>query len=135
VRVEGVLTLVDGQRLFLQDDTGAAMAIFKQEVLLDSQFGSSRWSFWRTPSIPGPGGKPLPFSPGDRVEVVGFQDAHGYSPVLTEALARKTGGPGKVDLQQIATNSFSDWRLDSYLVKLTGVLLGQQLLGEQRVLE
>jgi signal transduction histidine kinase len=135
VRVEGVLTLVDGQRLFLQDDTGAAMAIFKQEALLDSQFGSSRWSFWRTPSTPSAGAKSLPFSPGDRVEVVGFQDAHGYSPVLTEVLARKTGGPGKVELQQITTNSFSDWRLDSCLVKLTGVLLGQQLLGEQRVLE
>jgi len=133
VRVEGVLTLQDGQRLFLQDDTGAAMAIFKQQVALDSQFGSSRWSFWRTPATPNVGGEK--FLPGDRVEVVGFQDAHGYSPVLTEVLARKTGGTGTVTAQEITTNSFTDWKLDSYLVKLTGVVVGEQVLGEYRVLE
>ncbi|HYG23903.1 MAG TPA: ATP-binding protein [Verrucomicrobiae bacterium] len=135
VRVAGVLTFQDGQRLFLQDETGAAMAIFKQEVALDSKFGRSQWSFWRTPSTPAAQGRTKRFMPGDLVEVVGFQDSHGYSPVLTEALVRRVGSRGDVAIREISDTSFVDWKLDAMLVRLQGSLVGQQVRGEQVVLE
>jgi hypothetical protein len=93
VRVEGVLTLQDGQRLSCRMTPGRRWRFFKQQVVLDSQFGGSRWSFWRTPTTPDVGGDQL--FPGDRVEVVGFQDAHGYSPVLTEVLAGRPAALGR----------------------------------------
>ena len=135
VRVAGVLTLQDDQRLFLQDPSGSAMAIFKQEVVLDSAFGRSQWSFWRTPAKPVASSVTPKFAPGDRVEVIGFQDAHGYSTVLTEAVARKVSSGGEVVAQEIDASSFSNWKLDSHLVKLEGVLIGEQVLGDRLVLE
>src|SRR5207248_1765210 len=82
VRVEGVLTLQDNQRFFLQDQTGSATAVFKEDVLLDPRFGRSRWLFWRIPQTNSPSKSEQHFSPGDRVQVVGFPETRGYSPVL-----------------------------------------------------
>lgn len=135
VRVAGVLTLQDDQRLFLQDSSGSAMAIFKQEVVLDSAFGRSQWSFWRTPTKPVVRGATPRFAPGDCIEVIGFQDAHGYSTVLTEAAARKVASGAEVVAQVITADSFSNWKLDSHLVKLEGVLVGEQVQGDRLVLE
>ncbi|MDB6110543.1 MAG: Integral rane sensor signal transduction histidine kinase, partial [Pedosphaera sp.] len=134
IRVEGVLTLQDGQKLFLQDDTGSVMAIYKQDVVLDSIFGRSQWSFWRTSGSKEPSRNTPHFSPGDRLEVVGFRDTHGYSPVLTEVLARKIG-TGQMKIEELKTDSFTDWKRDSTLVRIDGELTGQQLMGSHLVLQ
>jgi len=134
IRVEGVLTLQDGQKLFLQDDTGSVMAIYKQDVVLDSIFGRSQWSFWRT-SATNVSGSAIPqFSPGDRLEVLGFRETHGYSPVLTEVLAKKIG-TGQLKVEELKTDDFTDWKRDSTLVRIDGEFTGQQLMGSHLVME
>jgi signal transduction histidine kinase len=134
VCIEGVLALQDGKKLFIQDATGHAMAIFKDEVVLDARFGRSRWSFWQMPATNTPLSSKLRFQPGDRVQVVGFRDTHGYSPVLTEASARKVGS-GELRIETINTNAFTDWKRDSALVRLEALLLARETLGAEIVLE
>jgi signal transduction histidine kinase len=134
IRLEGVLTLQDGQKLFLQDGTGSVMAIYKQDVVLDSIFGRSQWSFWRT-SASKTTTSPIPhFSPGDRLEVLGFRETHGYSPVLTEVLARKIG-TSPMKIEELKTDSFMEWKRDSTLVRIEGELTGQQIMGSRLVME
>jgi signal transduction histidine kinase len=134
VRVSGVLTFQDGQRLFLQDESGAAMAIFKQEIVLDSVFGRAQWMFWRTPGT-NVSKTQVKLEPGDRVEVVGFADSHGYAPVLMEAQARKVGRGGEVKPYILDANGLNNWRRDSMLVQLDAQFVGQQVLGAHTVLE
>lgn len=129
VRVEGVLTLQENQRFFLQDDTGSAMAIFKEDVVLDARFGKSQWLFWRTPQTNSPAKPEQIFSPGDRVQVVGFPATRGYSPVLTEVLVRKVNGSAPLTAIPALDDEIADGRLDSKLVTLEGVVLGQSKLG------
>jgi signal transduction histidine kinase len=131
VRVEGVVTLQENQKLFLRDDTGSAMAIFKEDVVLDARFGRSRWLFWRSPQTNATFKSDLKFSPGDRLQVVGFPETRGYSPVLTEVSVRKTGGPAVLKPVEATAGAIADGRLDSTLVTLEGVVLGQNTLGAQ----
>lgn len=133
IRVEGILTLQDGPRLFLQDDTGSVMAIYKQDVVLESIFGRSQWSFWRASSTNLAANVPR-FKPGDRLEVLGFRETHGYSPVMTEVLARKMGADTP-KLEVLKTDDFTDWKRDSSLVQIDGELTGQQIMGAHLVLE
>jgi signal transduction histidine kinase len=133
VQVEGILTLQDERRLFLQDDTGSVMAIFKEDVVLDPNFGRSRWAFWRAATKTTlPAG--MRFNPGDRVQVVGFRDTHGFSPVLTEVSVRKVG-TGELEIQRPTTNTLYDWKLDAALVELDATLLARETLGSHMVLE
>ena len=134
IRVEGVLTLQDGQKLFLQDGTGSVMAVYKQDVVLDSIFGRSQWSFWRTSATKETSSAIPHFSPGDRLEVLGFRETHGYSPVLTEVLARKIGA-GQMKIEDLKTDSFMEWKRDSTLVRIDGELTGQQIMGSRLVME
>src|SRR5438445_4027343 len=110
------------------------MAICKEEIVLDPRFGRSRWSSWRAPSDDAPLSQSMKFSPGDRVQVVGFRDSHGYSPILTEVSVRKVG-TGTAKPKAVTPDSFTDWRLDCALVELDGVLLGRETLGPHTVLE
>jgi signal transduction histidine kinase len=134
IKVEGTLTLQDGRSLFLQDSNGSVMAICKQEVVLDSNFGRSQWSFWRTVMTNSASSATPHFSPGDRLEVLGFRETHGYSPVLTEATVRKIGVE-QMSIENIDFDSFTDWKRDASLVRLDGVLGGQQLMGAHLVME
>ncbi len=87
VKIEGVLTLQDGDHYFLQDGTGSAMAVAKQSIALTR---SGHWVFWQ--STQGhETNEDSQMKPGDRIEVVGFPELHGYSPVLTEALFHRLG--------------------------------------------
>jgi len=133
VCIEGVLTLQDDRRLFLQDNTGSVMAILKEDVVLDPKFGASRWAFWRAAT-----NSPLPdelrFQVGDRLQVVGFRDTRGYSPVLTEATVRKIGS-GKVNVVQVIPGRLPDWKLDAALVELNTMLLSRVEFGSRIVLE
>ena len=128
VKVEGVVTLQENHKIFLRDDTGNAMAILKEDVMLDARFGHSRWSYWQTPATTSaePG---MSFNPGDRVEVVGFPETHRYSPVLTEVTLTKLGAAQPVKPVEITANGIEEGGLDSSLVKFAGILRGQTTIG------
>jgi signal transduction histidine kinase len=134
VKVEGVVTLQENQRLFLQDTNGAALAILKEDVVLDARFGRSRWLFWRTQQTNAPVRAELRFQPGDRVQVVGFPETRNYSPVLTEATVKKISSANPVPLYQATVNGVNDGRADSQLIVVEGVLLGLNTIGDQVVL-
>jgi signal transduction histidine kinase len=134
VKVEGVVTLQENQKLFLQDANGGAMAILKEDVVLDARFGRSRWLFWRTQQTNVPVRSDLRFKPGDRVQVVGFPETRSYSPVLTEVTVKKISGDNPVRLYEATVNGVNDGRADSQLVVVEGVLLGQNTIGAHVVM-
>jgi signal transduction histidine kinase len=134
VKVEGVVTLQENQKLFLQDTNGAAMAILKEDVVLDARFGRSRWLFWRTQQTNAPVRADLRFAPGDRVQVVGFPETRSYSPVLTEVTVKKLSSGNAVKTYEATVNGVNDGRADSLLVVMEGVLLGQNTIGAHVVM-
>ncbi|MGC3957797.1 MAG: ATP-binding protein [Verrucomicrobiota bacterium] len=134
VKVEGVVTLQENQKFFLQDANGAALAILKEEVVLDARFGRSRWLFWRTQQTNAPVRADLRFSPGDKVELVGFPETRSYSPALTEVAVRKISGGNPVKPYEATVNGINDGRADSQLVAVEGMLLGQNTVGAQVVM-
>lgn len=129
VKVEGVVTLQEGHKIFLQDDSGGAMAMLKEDVVLDPRFGRSRWLFMRTPSTNAPLRADLRFSPGDRVQLVGFPETRSYSPVLTEAVATKISSGESVPIYTATVTGLNDGRADSMMAVVEGVLLGQNAIG------
>ena len=135
LKVAGTVTFNDEQRLFLQDATGGAMALLKQNVVLDARFGRSRWLFWRTTQ----GGKSAPskaaYTPGERVEVLGFPETRGYSPVLTEVIVKKIGSGNPVVPQELTENGIADGRRDAALVTLEGILRAQNTIGAHIVMQ
>jgi signal transduction histidine kinase len=131
VRIEGVLTLQDGDHYFLQDETGSAMAIAKQNIVLTR---SGHWVFWQSTQAH-EASADAQMKPGDRIEVVGFPEMRGYSPVLTEVLFRRLGGSAQVTPVQTDANGIFAGNLDSTLVSLEGVLLSKQIFGQKTVME
>lgn len=134
VHVEGTLTLLDNQRFFLQDDTGSAMAIFQEDVALDPRFGRSRWLFWRSQQTNSAFKFNQDLSPGDHVQIVGFPETHGYSPVLTEVILRKAGSVAAVEPKEVTAGAIASGTLDSTLVTLDGIVRGQNILGTHVVM-
>jgi signal transduction histidine kinase len=118
----------------LQDQTGSAMCILKEEVLLDARFGRSRWLFWQIPQSDATVKSDLKFSPGDELEVVGFPETRGYSPVLTEVTVRKAGGSLPVAAEEATPSAIAAGTLDSALVTLDGIVRGQNSLGAHNAL-
>ena len=133
VKVEGVVTLQENRKIFLRDDTGSAMAILKENVMLDARFGHSRWSYWQTPATSADA-PDVTFSPGERVQVVGFPETHRYSPVLTEVAITKLGTAQRLQPVDITANGIEEGGLDSSLVKFDGILRGQTTIGANIVL-
>jgi signal transduction histidine kinase len=129
VRVEGVVTLHEGPTVFLQDDTGSAMAILKENVVLGARFGHSRWSYWQTPQSEAPTKPGEAYLPGDRVMAVGFAETHRYSPVLTEATLTKLGVRQTLKPAALTAGDIEEGGLDSSLVKLEGVLRNRNSMG------
>jgi signal transduction histidine kinase len=76
----------------------------------------------------------LKFSPGEELEVVGFPETRGYSPVLTEVIARKVGGTLPVTAAEATPNDIAAGTLDSALVTLDGIVRGQNSLGAHNAL-
>jgi hypothetical protein len=134
VHLKGRLTLQENQKFFLQDQTGSAMGILKEEVLLDARFGRSRWLFWQIPQSDTTVKSDLKFSPGDELEVVGFPETRGYSPVLTEVTVRKAGGSLPVAAEEATPSAIAAGTLDSALVTLDGIVRGQNALGAHNAL-
>jgi signal transduction histidine kinase len=79
--------------------------------------------------------EPLSLQPGDQVEAVGFPRLGEASPVLLEAMVRKTGSAPLPEPQVISANDLPDPRRDSMRVKLEARLLSDTVRQEERVLE
>ncbi len=134
IKVEGVVTSEEGGKFFLQDETGAAMAIFKQDVVLDAHFGGSLWLYRRTPSVPlerTPGEK---LEPGDHIQVVGFPETHRYAPVLTEVEVSKVGSADRITPVPLTRAGIEYGGLDCTLVTLDGIVRGENTIGTTKVL-
>lgn len=133
VKVEGVLTLREDRTCFLQDATGGAMAIAQEDVMLKSPVGGWNWVFWQ--SSHSNSAPEMELQPGDQLQVAGFPELRGYSPVLTEALIRKVARSLPVAPAKATAEAIGGGGLDSTLVSLEAVLLRQQNLGPNIVLE
>jgi signal transduction histidine kinase len=133
VKVEGVLTLREDRTCFLQDATGGAMAIAQEDVMLKSPGGGWNWVFWQ--STHSNGVPEMELQAGDQLQVAGFPELRGYSPVLTEALIRKVARAAPVAPAKATAEDIGGGGLDSTLVSLEAVLLRQQNLGPDIVLE
>jgi signal transduction histidine kinase len=78
---------------------------------------------------------PADFQPGDLVEAVGFADLAGPSPVLREAIARRTGTAPLPSPQSLSENSLLSASHDSRLVRLEARLANVSSHREDQVLE
>jgi signal transduction histidine kinase len=108
VKIEGVVTCQRGGMLFLQDATGGMTV---QGTWKDR---------WRR---------------GDRVEVVGFAESGGLSPVLTEALVRHVGTGELSPPARVPMDELLQGKHDAQRVRMEAVLLGQKTEGDNQVLE
>lgn len=135
VKIEGVVTLEQGQRIFFHDDTGNAMAILKENVVLDARFGHSHWLYWQSAPSGMSSSAEAVLNPGDRVQVVGFPEAHRYSPMLTEAVVSPLGGRDALVPVGLTPEGLAEGGLDSSLVTFEGVLRGQTAIGSNTVLD
>ncbi|HEX3800072.1 MAG TPA: ATP-binding protein [Verrucomicrobiae bacterium] len=73
--------------------------------------------------------------PGDQVEVVGFPDMNGASPVLREALAQTIGQADLPEPRQLAGNAMLNGLFDSTLVSVTSRLLNISADRNEQILE
>jgi len=135
VRVEGVLTCQDGWRYFLQDGTGSAMALAKQEVMLRTPGPPWHWVFWQSPDTNTLSMNQLDLQVGDKLQVVGFPETGGEAPVLTEALVRKVAHAAPAPPVAATLNEILLGRHDCALVSLEGWVLGREIVGRSLVLE
>ena len=131
IKIEGALTLQDGGRYFMQDDTGSAMAVAKQSIVLTR---SGHWVFWQSaPSLESLAGPQL--KPGDRLEAVGFPEMRGNTLVLTEAILRPQGRSTLLKPVLADVNGIFAGEFNSTLVSLEAVLLSQNTIGQKTTLE
>lgn len=135
VKVEGVLTFQEGRRFFLQDASGGAMAIAQEDVILNTPAGGWSWMFGQSADGDRKSKEGLPWQAGDHLQVIGFPEMRGYSPVLTEVLVRKLAATNAVTPVKATVEEIVGGGLDATLVSLEGTLLRQQPLGAQFVLE
>jgi signal transduction histidine kinase len=137
--VEGVLTFREDRTYFVQDATGAAMAVAQQDVILTTTAGGGSWMFRQSADLsPPPRDEPQKLSglkPGDHLQVVGFPEMRGYSPVLTEVLMRQVSGTNSVTPVQATVEEIAAGGLDATLVSLEAVVLRQQTLERHFVVE
>jgi len=136
IKIEGTITLRQGANFFLQDGSGAAMAMAKQGVVLHELMDRTmHWSFLRTLDTNEIENGTSDLQIGDQVQVTGFLESGGDSPVLTEALFRKESQgalvrPAKTSVEEIFTG-----KTDSSLVSLDCLVLGREVLGADSVLQ
>jgi signal transduction histidine kinase len=134
VKVEGVVTLQQNHKIFIQDGTGSAMAITRQDVVLNARFGRSRWLYWRTPQTEDASVSEPNLPPGERVQVIGFPEAHRYSPVLTEATVTRLGVLQPANPVEATPDGIQEGGLDSTLVTLEGLLRSENTVAGNTVL-
>jgi len=135
VKVQGVVTLQQNQKIFFQDDTGNAMAVLKENVVLDSRFGRAHWLYWQTAPTEMDTNPAPQFQPGDRIQVVGFPETHRYSPVLTEAIVTRLGTGQAPKPSGLTPKGLTEGGQDSSLVTFDGMLRGQTMIGANLLLD
>ncbi|HVM49175.1 MAG TPA: ATP-binding protein [Candidatus Acidoferrum sp.] len=135
VRVRGVLTYREDRRYFLQDATGGAMAVPQEEVVLNMPAGGWSWMFGQSAGSSATPPEELQLERGDHLEVVGFPEMRGYSPVLTEVLVRKVTSTNTVAPVKATVKDIVGGGLDATLVTMEAVVLRQETVGEHCVLE
>src|SRR6185295_734184 len=74
--------------------------------------------------------EPARFQVGDLVEVVGFPSLTGPSPVLQEAVARKTGTAGLPSARPLAVEHLFRAENDATRVRVEGMLVGLSADGQ-----
>ena len=79
--------------------------------------------------------KPETLEAGDTVEVVGFPDLSGASPLLREAVVRKTGHAKLPAAQPLPVEKLTRADFDATLVRVKGVLVGIRESPGERVFE
>ena len=79
--------------------------------------------------------KPEPLAVGDRVEVVGFPELSGASPVLREAVARKTGEGPLPEPKNLAADNLIQSDYDATRVRVKGVLVSVRGTQTEQMLE
>jgi signal transduction histidine kinase len=136
VKIQGTVILQQGSKVFLQDNSGSAMAVARQDVVLSEPSDRvMHWLFWRMPATSQTAADMPTLAVGDQVQVVGFLESGGESPVLTEAIFHNAG-PGKLikptptSLDEILTG-----KPDSSLVSLDCLVLDHEVLGTDSVLQ
>jgi signal transduction histidine kinase len=135
VKVQGMLTFQEGGNYFVQDATGATMAIAQEEVILSTPADGWSWLFRQSAGLsPAPQNEPQ-LRAGDHLQVVGFPEMRGYSPILTEVQVRKASGSNTVVPVKASVEDIAGGALDATLVSLEAVFLGQQTLGIHYVLD
>ncbi len=80
-------------------------------------------------------GKPVKLQTGDLVEVVGFPDVSGPSPVLREALVRVTGKAGLPKARSLSETDVADGKLDAKLVSMESRLISVNVDHSEKTLE
>jgi signal transduction histidine kinase len=78
---------------------------------------------------------PVKLQTGDLVEVVGFPDLSGSSPVLREALVRPTGKASLPVARQLSNDAMLSGKLDATLVSVKARLIGLSINRSEQVLE
>lgn len=78
---------------------------------------------------------PTTLQPGDDVEVVGFPELGGPSPLLREAVARKTGHAALPQPRPLLPEKWLDAGHDATLVRVDGLLVSQRIERDEQVLE
>src|SRR5262249_21334526 len=76
----------------------------------------------------------LNFQPGDWFEAVGYPEISGRSPLLREAIVRKTG-PGSLPKPIVLAGALTRKELDATLVSIEGKLIGTHSERHSTVLE
>jgi signal transduction histidine kinase len=79
--------------------------------------------------------KPLELAAGDLVEVVGFPELSGVSPVLHETVARKTGSASLPAVRALSKDDLLRAEYDSAWVQVKGVLVGVRQTQAEQFLE
>jgi signal transduction histidine kinase len=78
---------------------------------------------------------PVELHAGDLVEVVGYPDLNGPSPILREALVRLTGRAGLPAAQHLSEAAMLNGKLDATLVSIEAHLTGITINHAEQVLE
>jgi len=79
--------------------------------------------------------KPETLMAGDQVEVVGFPELSGASPVLREAVARKTGAGQLPEAKSLPADKLIQSDCDAMRVRVKGVLMSVRGTQTEQVLE
>jgi len=134
VKVKGQITCIDNNDYFVQDASGAALAMAKEDVVLNLPAGGW-WTFWQSPRANKPATNNASLRVGDAVEVVGFPETRGYAPVLAEATFSKADAMRAVPPVKTTVEELRRGELDATLVTLDGIMQASESLGQVLALQ